>query len=189
MQSWAYWKVVFRRCLRDTRLLAISKMIIGIATALTNLFAQRIFWGLQWHEIERIFISVILSYLFVLVVAFLLNLLRIPAIIHDEQNSQIALANAEIQRLNSQSKVDQIEEKRRKLMSEKMQKYFEPEKEVLRFFLLHGKSLRPDSPHADPTVRKAIADHILVDDNMAGHHYYYIKDELKNALNFVLNSQ
>lgn len=95
----SYWKDVARRAFRETAFLAWRKMVMSLVLAMVS-FSLQWFFGLhRWSDIWKIALTALMAYPVVMLVAFLTNLVRVPAILHGEQSALIAVKSSDILRL------------------------------------------------------------------------------------------
>jgi hypothetical protein len=96
MRAPQYWRAVLSDTFKETTFLAINKMLIGLVTAMLAFYFQFKFGLRPWSDAVKIIATVIVSYLIVCIAAFLMNLVRVPALLYSKQETRIATLQQEL---------------------------------------------------------------------------------------------
>lgn len=134
-----YWASVFRRAVQEKSADFKQKFLRGLATAVIAVLLQWYWFSLRnWTDTKKMVATLIGSVIAVTVVEFLWQFIRIPAVINEEQKTEILQANNTIQDLQKTTPITTEQRERRSLITDKIQPLTDDAKRFLKSIALHA---------------------------------------------------
>ena len=134
-----YWASVFQRAVQEKSADFKQKFLRGLATAVIAVLLQWYWFSLRnWTDTKKMVATLIGSVIAVIVVEFLWQFIRIPAVINEEQKTEILQANKTIQDLQKTTPITTEQRERRSLIADKIQPLTDDAKRFLKSIALHA---------------------------------------------------
>ncbi len=158
-----YWKQVRHRAFEETAFFAQDKMLLGLAVSILGFTLQWAFGIHPWSDVWKILLTVVVSYVIVMSLAFISKVITVPAVLDQEKTNKVTeldrhrlkleenlkmmsleVDNREIARQECEKRlaahpVIQQEQRQLDLVRSKLREVTADERHVLRFVLDHGK--------------------------------------------------
>lgn len=135
---WIYWTSVGRQAFYKTTFFAKEKVLTGLTVAILALVLQVRLRISPWNSAEKILLTLLLSYLVVCFMAYLKNLLLVPAELDQQKEQEIFKLNSQFKELEA-PKLSSYEQKLRSEVKEKTEAYDKDHLSILLFLMMHSK--------------------------------------------------
>jgi hypothetical protein len=194
----SYLRRFVTRASHETALFTYRKLLIGFLMglisriALLRLGKVTITWADVWRDL-LIFSG---AYSAVVLVSFLLNLIRTPALLDRERADEIAALSKENDTLKQKQTVPEVsaqERRRRDFVSAEIRKLGEVGRKILRYIddqgHVNAMAVKLDSKFNENAVSAFLAMAIPSGLISYANHVMSIKPELKSAVEFVFSTE
>ena len=183
----SYSRLVISRTLAETKAVwNIHRIWIYFASPLTGLLVRGFLRGIkQVGDWQQLLLYAFLGFVITWLGTLLVNLIRVPGILHAEQAAEIA----KLKEL-AYPKVQPEEKKRRNMAAQKIKGASQQSKKILRCILDHGKILVPvlvsECGFTHEDIYRAIQDTTQNGLLFSDRETVWVNDEFKSALDYLL---
>jgi len=163
-----YWRSIFRRARKETTLFARNKLTIGAIIAALGFIFQGAFGLRPWMDLGKIVFTVVVSYLIVVICAYVYKVVVLPSAVDEEKNSSIRAMKEEAKTLNElleeteKPKIDPAEQTLRSEVQAELDKLDPLERSVLRQIAINDGRLFAGEPLKRLAVKKDIESEKLI---------------------------